>query len=506
MCGTSSVYSTSSSMSNELDDDVMHSQESEGIVVVRKTSKGDRRKFFLLGFFMAFLLVMGVATSSLHVMCRGFSESCHITQEPYQHKRRIVSLFWKRSKQEERIDERSCFDPKQKPTRECVCRWIWDSVRERWNSLLIFHQGNEKLTTPVQDKATGTTVISRTTDPQRRRSKSEFPTAFTPEVIQLSTLEVRLIKELGQDTRNAILDLEERSKHVPWGGLRRNCNQQHTCWWAPVLPFTKAMTSLEKLDGGNLLYSYLRIMNWPDDLSVTHFPFKLCKKHACPAFFALNHTLTFREIYQPWLVTPSMETVNSKGLVYHQGFSPSLDGEHAPHAIVWLQPALAVSVDEMYYARTVIRELERAIAKSMEESKGRVGKFNVVVSCWGVSLGIMPSLKGMTTFVTILQDHYVDRLGVVLLTNMGKICEILLKLVLPLLTEEVRNKIIVVPHNDIERQRIFDTILGGDNVPEWLGGSSTYMFNAHDYYASDDVIRGTDLEAKEYLTLMPYHG
>jgi hypothetical protein len=363
--------------------------------------------------------------------------------------------------------------------------------------MFIAHQGKDKLTSLA--------ISTGSSDPQRWKSK--FPTVVTLEVIQLSIQEERLIRELGKETRRVLPDLEERSKHVPWGGLLRRSNdqQQHTLWWAPALPLRKGTTPLEELDGGNLLFSYLRIMNWPEDLSLTFFPFKLCKKTGCPAFVALNHTLTFREIYQPWLVTPSMKTVNSNGFIYHHGFSPSLDGEHAPHAIVWLQPALVESVDEVFYARTVIRELERAVSMSMMESKGRVGKFNAVVSGRGVSFGVIPSLKGIKTFVTILQDHYVDRLGVVLLTNVGKICEILLQLVLPLISEEVRNKIIVVRHNDVERKDIFNTVLGADNIPIWLGGSNNYIFEVQDYYASEDVIHGTDLEAKQYLTLLPYH-
>jgi hypothetical protein len=451
-------------------------------------------------------VVFGTTVLSLYGLCKdvSISETCHITQESGRQKRKFFK-FWKRSEREKPIDGIKCFDPlQQQPTREYVCRWMWETIQEKWKSMFIANKEKESQTRPTMFAAK-TTTISKASDPQRQRSKSEFPTAFTPEVIQLSTQEQHLIIELGKSTRSVLPDLEERSKHVPWGGLRRDSDRKKTFWWAPALTPTKWTTPLEQLDGGNLLFSYLRIMNWPEDLSVTHFPFKLCEKQGCPAYFALNHTLTFREIYQPWLVTPSMKTVNSNGLVYHQGFSPSLDGDQAPHAIVWLRPALVNSVDDNFYARTVIRELERAVTLSMEKSNGRVGKFNVVVSGRGVSFGVIPSLKGIKTFVTILQDHYVDRLGIVLLTGMCKICEILLKLVLPLVTEEVRNKIVVVVQNDNERHDIFNTVLGADNIPEWLGGSNSYIFDVQDYYAADDVILGTDLEAKEYFTLLPYH-
>ena len=158
-------------------------------------------------------------------------------------------------------------------------------------------------------------------------------------------------------------------------------NASHTDWWAPARPEKAKSTPLERLEGGNLLYSYLRIMKWPTDLETVFFPFKPCKKHGCPAEFALNHTLVYRERYMPWLVTPSVKKVNQNGLVYHRGFSPSnSDTENAPHAIVWLRPALRVNVDEVFYARTLIRELEHAVSSSMHNSGGRVGKFDAVVS------------------------------------------------------------------------------------------------------------------------------
>jgi hypothetical protein len=474
-------------------DVVTHSKQE----ITGKSRIRDRLKFFLFGFSTAIVTIFGIAATLFLVVNTSVSVStaCRITQEHGKQKRRIFP-FWKRSQRGDHAAEPICSDPKRQPTQECACQHVCDWLQDVLSSMFTVHQEKGKTRIPTQDTAAAR-KISTASDSTHQRSKSEFPTAFTPQVIQLSTKEQRLVKELGRETIRFLPDLEERSKHVPWGGLRRNTGQQHTKWWAPGSPFVKGSTPLEQLDGGNLLFSYLRIMSWPEDLSLTHFPYKLCKKHGCPASFALNHTLTFRENYQPWLVTPSMKTVNSKGLVYHQGFSPSLDGEHAPHAIVFLRPALVQSVDDVFYARTVIRELELAVTMSMEESKGRVGKFNVVVSGRGVSFGMMPSLKGIKTFITILQDHYVDRLGVVLLTDMGKICQTLLKLVLPLITEEVRNKIIVVQNNVIERHGILNTVLGAHNVPEWLGGNNSYVFDVDDYYASDDVIHGTDLEAKE---------
>ncbi|KAG7348080.1 CRAL/TRIO domain containing protein [Nitzschia inconspicua] len=462
-----------------------------------------RAKYFLLGFSVATILLTGAAITTTYGMCKGVltSSSCRITlptkdsqRTTPKRKRGLLSLF--RKKRNEKIEPGcSHLEPK-----DYVCQWIQHSLQEMLSNMRFVRSDNRMSNQPVNVTAT-----TDDTGNHQPRPKTDFPTAFTSEALPLSPHQTSLIEDLGQQIRTVVPDWEERVTEIPWGGPRNDAPRS-TQWWAPASPSTsKTTTPLKQLDGGNLLFSYLRIMNWPQDLRKVYFPFKACKKQGCPAPFALNHTLNFREIYQPWLVTPTMKAVNAKGLVYHQGFSPSLDGEHAPHGIVWLRPGLVARLDEVFYARTLVRELERSVALSMEQSRGRVGKFNVVVSGKDFSFGAMPSLRGIKAFVTILQDHYVDRLGVVLLADMGRICEILLKLFLPLITEEVRNKIVLVPHDKNERQAIFETVLGEDNIPTWLGGRNDYRFNVDQHYASDDAIYGTDVQATEYLSLMPYH-
>jgi len=140
----------------------------------------------------------------------------------------------------------------------------------------------------------------------------------------------------------------------------------------------------------------------------------------------------------------------------------------------------------------------------LQRSRGRVGKFNAVVDGEGFTWSSMPSLSSVKALVAILQDHYADRLGVVILVNVGSICEILLKIFLPLITEEVRNKIVMLPHDRTERLEALKAVLGTkENIPERLGGIDDYDFDSDEYY-SDDIF-GRDEEALQFLTTMPYH-
>ena len=335
------------------------------------------------------------------------------------------------------------------------------------------------------------------------------------------------MQQLDEECIETIPNFQSRASSdiVRWGGpTPAFSSSTSTLWYAPAIATSttttgKTKTPLEEVNGGILYYSYLRIMKWPYDLFAVYFPFKLCKKHGCDATTAIQHTLQFREIYKPYLVTPKMKQVNAKGLMYQHGLSPpsasstssastssgQSESENGSHGIVWLTPAVRVNVDEVAYTRTVVRELERAVAVSMDNSHGRVGKFNAVVDGRDFSFGVMPSVSGIKAFVTILQDHYVDRLGVVLLTNLGRFAEILLKLFLQLITEEVRNKIVILPHDEHERRVVLETVLGKENIPIWLGGEDDYQFNVDEYYSSVDSVIGTDEEAIEYLEVMPYH-
>ena len=91
-----------------------------------------------------------------------------------------------------------------------------------------------------------------------------------------------------------------------------------------------------------------------------------------------------------------------------------------------------------------------------------------------------------------------------MLVNIGAICEILLKLFLPLITEEVRNKIVILPLDPRERREALEVVLGKEeNIPCWLGGTDNFAFDVEDYYANVNI--SPDHEALEYLTSMPYH-
>lgn len=404
--------------------------------------------------------------------------------------------------------------PPQLDPRSCVCHLIWESLgyhRQPGNS----HSQDKNHSNSLDRKGTNSPISGQQQQQQQLQATKQFPSAFTPEILNVTPQQEMLVKIMGKGVIESVPEFEKRISSVPWGGPPQAVAPVSFDWYARKKKNrgSSANAPLDQIDGGNLLSSYLRIMKWPEDLEDTDFPFRLCKAKkkdegkGCDASVAIRHTLEFRERYMPWLVTPGIKKANSKGLVYHRGFSPPYsEDENGGHAIVWLRLALKVKTvdenDRIFFVRSMIREFDRAVAASLQQSNGRVGKFSAVVDGSNFTWGSMPSLSAVKMLVAILQDHFADRLGVVILVNVGGVCEILLKLFINLITEEVRNKIVMLPHNQKERMEALEVVLGKkDNIPIWLGGTDDYDFQVDEYYAND--IFSLDEEALEYLNTLP---
>lgn len=447
---------------------------------------------FLLGFAVALLLVFIPTTCGFFYCCGdvdftiGEESTCPrlIRKLPQEAKQGLLKRLGLRLKKQEKKDELLVLKP---DPRESACRIIAGG----WSSIWKRNENAESVCTPeiidedVNDEipATSTTI-----------AHDQFETAYTSEYPQLTTEQKQLILGLGQRVDAKVENWRARASQVSWSG------PSGPAWFAPSK--STGASELERLEGGVLFYSYLRIMNWPTQF-FSHFPFKLCAK-GCGSEVAVEHTLEFREKFKPWAVSPSTIKENSHGCIFHHGFSPAYSADqNGAHSLVWIRPGRRVKLDDLFSLRMYVNALEQSIAASLANSKGRVGKFNVILDGAKFSWGLMPSLHHLKSFVTILQDHFPDRLGIILLTNLGRIGDFVVGVVKPLISEEVRQKIKVLPRDDNQRREMLQAVVGANNIPKWLGGKDTYQFNAKTYYADTLVV--PDDESIEYVQTMPYH-
>jgi hypothetical protein len=542
------VLESSSSSSSLLSHDTSSSSSvatTGRVTVVLTTSRvGSSIKLFLLGFVFVVILIGFATLSSIYTLCKDYSIApllsspmindgnivstsvCKFKEEKEERKEsrmnsRLQRRGWRKlfSKKKKKVhpvvcDETVLPQPQLDP-RSCVCHLlvIWESF------------GYDRIDFGVIDTGRANTLVKSEKQQQQPQASMQFPSAFTKEIIHLTEQEEEQVRQMAKDTLESIPEFERRISAVPWGGAQQNQNDQEETvatvssyyeWYAPKTKKKHRGRStisapLDQIDGGNLFSSYLNIMKWPKDVDDVNFPFKICKAKKkieggrCDASVAVLHTLEFRERYKPWLVTPSIKKANSEGLIYQRGFSPPYsEDENGSHAIVVIRLARRVTADDkdgIFFTRAMIREFDRAVAASLQRSNGRVGKFNAVVDGKDFTWSTMPNIGTVKGLVAILQDHFADRLGVIILVNVGPICEILLNIFLSLITEEVRNKIVMLPHDQNERMAALETVLGTDNIPIWLGGVDNYVFQVDGHYANNKV--SLDDEALDYLATMP---
>jgi hypothetical protein len=254
------------------------------------------------------------------------------------------------------------------------------------------------------------------------------------------------------------------------------------------------------------LYSYLTIMKWPENLR-TNFPFGICKgdDNGCPGETAIGHTLEWREKFKPWMATPTVLAENEEGWIYTRGFSPpaASDPAYGRHAVVWIRPGIHSVKNSLAYFRCILHSADRAVALSLQQSGGRVGKFNTVIDGQNYEWSCVPSLKYIKQAVIMLQDHLPDRLGMVFMVNISLAGEILFTLIKPLLTKDVRDKIKILSSDPAKRMAELEKLVEKEYIPTFLGGTDTYQFDAASYFPKS--MQWSEEQGREFMKSMPYH-
>jgi hypothetical protein len=244
---------------------------------------------------------------------------------------------------------------------------------------------------------------------------------------------------------------------------------------------------------------------------VTQFPGGVCTD-GCPTDFALAHTLEFREKFKPWAMTPSAMDENKKGWFYVRGYSPTryhASNEQGGSSVLWYRPEFQIKNSKTIeqQARVLVHGIDTCVGDALYRSNGKIGKCNIVLDANNFGLSNIPSMSATKKILTMLQDHFPDRLGVFVIANMAKPAQIFLKMVMPLVPVEVRRKIHVLPSDAEERANMLKSLVEERFIPTRLGGQDNYVFDANEYYKTgkykSDFI--TNEEGIEYVKTMPHH-
>ena len=307
------------------------------------------------------------------------------------------------------------------------------------------------------------------------------------------------IQSNGKDTATEVEDFDERVANVGWGGPIASGGRP---WWLP-----ESSTKTE-MDGERLAAAYAKIMGWPSPGEyTTKFPFKKCQE-GCDPHFAFLHTLEWREKFKPWCITPSAVKENRDSFFYVRGHSPPnpniKDGDATiGHSLVFYRPGLHKYEDTESYLRLIMHTLDAAVADSYSRSNNRVGKFNIILDCNGFSLSILPGFSEVKRLFTMMQDHFPDRLGVLMIVNLSGPGQLFLKMIKGIISEAVKKKIHIVPPTDKGGMEMLKVLVEEEFIPTWLGGTDDFVLNPKVAYPENRMC--TEAEGREYYQTMPFH-
>jgi len=126
--------------------------------------------------------------------------------------------------------------------------------------------------------------------------------------------------------------------------------------------------------------------------------------------------------------------------------------------------------------------MERAI-RLMDERK-HVEKMVWLVSCQGYNLKYNGDVGFARALSQVLQDHYPERLGLLLICDAPFIFRAMWKLVWPFIDEHTRQKIIFITGNETQKGKLISQYIDLDQVERTFGGQSTFVFDAAAYMAT----------------------
>jgi len=153
------------------------------------------------------------------------------------------------------------------------------------------------------------------------------------------------------------------------------------------------------------------------------------------------------------------------------------------------------------YLRALMHALDYSVADSLREQN--LGRYNVVIDCSNFGLSNIPNIASVKRTFTMMQDHFPARVGVIFMANLAGPAQLFLKMIKPLLTDAVKQKMQVVPNDKRERNELLHQYVHPRHIPHWLDGEDQYNYDVNEYYSKEFLV--SEQEGREYLTTMPYH-
>ncbi|KAL1921804.1 uncharacterized protein VTP21DRAFT_10446 [Calcarisporiella thermophila] len=222
-------------------------------------------------------------------------------------------------------------------------------------------------------------------------------------------------------------------------------------------------------------------ISWCSDACLLRY-LRACKWNYSDARERIEETLKWRRSYGPHLIDPQeIEEECYTGKIYLNGF----DSQGSP--VIYMKPRNENTKPSRRHIRNVVFLLERAI-RLMPEN---VEKMVIVVDFAGSSTRTNPGLGIAKEFLTVLGNHYPERLGRAFLVNTPWFFWTFWKLISPFIDPVTRSKIRFV---DLKTQ---NNVQPNQEKGDWanllhyipaeqleadFGGKLDYEFKFDDYW------------------------
>eukprot|EP01137_Pigoraptor_chileana_P016618 Opistho-2@73643 len=206
----------------------------------------------------------------------------------------------------------------------------------------------------------------------------------------------------------------------------------------------------------------------------------------------IHGSLKWRREYKPEHIDPAtLEHESSSGKLYRYGF----DKQGRP--VFCMRPKLQNTKNYVDQVRLTVFMLEE-VFHSMDRSKG-VEQMVLMIDFDGYSVMNAPPMHVSKEVMHILTLQYPERLGLAILVDAPFLFTMAYSVLSPFIPIETRKKIHFVKGSHApgsDKQKLFAAHFDLENVEEFLGGTSEWVFD-HKTYWPQEVQRWRERREKE---------
>ncbi|XP_031417349.1 SEC14-like protein 1 isoform X3 [Clupea harengus] len=193
---------------------------------------------------------------------------------------------------------------------------------------------------------------------------------------------------------------------------------------------------------------------------------------------ALRHTLTWRKQYQ---IDPLLDSWHRPQLLhdYYTGGWHHQDNDGRPLYILRLGQMDTKGLVRALGEETLLRHVLSINEEGLRRCEENTNIFGRPISCWtclvdleGLSMRHLwrPGVKALLRFIELVEAHYPETLGRLLILRAPRVFPVLWTLVSPFIDENTRRKFLIYAGNDYQGPGVLQAYISPNIIPDFLGG------------------------------------